>query len=99
MDPRIIFFVEGRHGGPARAGRQALRWRHRAMPRHPSPFTRLAVSPFFLLAIAACSGAPAPPPKPPVRELPPPALSLLTRAPLAYGDPTPITLPDDQGSA
>lgn len=52
----------------------------------------------LLLLVAACDPPPSPP-KVPVRELPPPATSLLVYAPAAYGLPTPIALPDDQGSA
>jgi hypothetical protein len=60
-----------------------------------SLFVRLATA-LFLLFHVACDP---PPPKVPVRELPPPATWLLAQAPSAYGLPTPIALPDDQGSA
>lgn len=51
----------------------------------------------IVLVLTACGGAP--PPKAPVRELSAPATSLLAQAPSSYGSPSPIALPEDQGSA
>jgi hypothetical protein len=56
-----------------------------------------ALAPVLALLLVSCAATP--PPKPPVRELPPPALALLALAPATYGQTEAITLPDDQGSA
>src|SRR5262249_46231890 len=55
------------------------------------------LAPFVVLLFASCSSTP--PPRPPVRELPPPATALLDIAPQSYGQTEPIALPDDRGSA
>ncbi|MBK8256363.1 MAG: hypothetical protein IPK82_27300 [Polyangiaceae bacterium] len=57
-------------------------------------FSRLAAI-ASLLFLGACS---VPPPKPPVRELPPPATALLSLAPNSYGQNTAVNLPGDVGS-
>ena len=68
------------------------------MPRRSSLLHRLSyLLPLLCLVLAAC--AETLPPKPPLRELPPPATALLDKAPTEYGQVVPIALPDDQGSA
>ncbi len=69
------------------------------MPKSSSLLLRWArlLAPLLLVVVAACG--PTPPPKPPVRELPAPASALLTLAPAAYAQVTPVVLPEDQGSA
>jgi len=69
------------------------------MPRSSPTLAPLAALLLLVFTVAACAAAPQAPAKPPVRELPAPATSLLVRVPLVYGDPNPIALPDDQGSA
>jgi hypothetical protein len=58
---------------------------------------RVLVPCLLLLFVASC--APPAPPKPPVRELPPPAVALLSLAPPTYGRTEAFAFPDDQGSA
>ncbi len=68
------------------------------MPKSPSLLLRWArlLAPLLVTFVAACG--PTPPPKPPVRELPAPASALLSLAPAAYGQITPVALPEDLGS-
>lgn len=78
------------------SARDGDRLARKAMPRRSS--ARLAALLLSLALLPACGGATPSAPKPPVRELPAPAYSLLTLAPGAYGSATPIALPDDRGS-
>lgn len=68
------------------------------MLRRSSFLARLSALVLPLALLTACGGPP-PPPKPPVRELPAPAFSLLAQAPSMYGSTAPIALPEDRGSA
>lgn len=69
------------------------------MSFRPSLLARAAraLVPILLLLVLASCG-PTPPPKLPVRELPPPAVALLSLAPATYGQVAGFALPDDQGS-
>lgn len=73
-----------------------VRSRETAMASLSPLLVRFAAA-LALLFLVAC--APPPGPKAPVRELPPPATSLLTLSPPTHGSPAPIALPDDPGSA
>lgn len=63
----------------------------------PSTAVRAArlLAPLVLLLLTACAAAP---PRARVRELTAPAVALFSLAPQAYGQTTPIQLPDDAGS-
>ena len=69
------------------------------MPKSTSPALRWARFLLPLLVVLAAACGPTPPPRPPVRELPAPASALLTLAPPAYAQTTPVQLPEDQNSA